>query len=240
MNYGLSFNGKHSINDFGLIMEYKHILPPQKNKIKVSLPYMNGVYDFSTVATNGVDTFTQRQIDLKLDLVSSGKTKEELQILYSDVLEWLLDSGRQQIIFDDDLGYYWYGEFDNSQTASWEDTWYWGYLTLSFIVDPFKKGLTLEGLDNLYWDNINFLTDYFQQTGFNVTNTLTTTIQNVGRPVLPVITASTAMSVKINGADYNVVSGDNTIYGLTLKSGANNIVITGTGTISFNFRKERL
>lgn len=238
MNYGFTFNGKHSIKDFGLIMEYKHILPPVKNKIKVSLPYMNGVYDFSTVATNGADTFTQRQIDLKLDLISSGKTKEELQVLYSQVLEWLLDSGRQQIIFDDDPAYYWYGEFDNSQTASWEDTWYWGYLTLSFIVDPFKKGVNLEGSD--IWDTFNFLTDYSQVTQFNVTNSLTTTLHNAGRPVMPVITTNANMVLNLNGTTYNLTNGSNTIYGLMLKNGVNNIELTGTGTVNFAFRRESL
>lgn len=238
MNYGFSFNGKHSINDFGLIMEYKHILPPAKNKIKVSLPYMNGVYDFSTVATNGADTFTQRQIDLKLDLISNSKTKEELQVLYSQVLEWLLDNGRQQIVFDDDPAYFWYGEFDNSQTASWEDTWYWGYLTLSFIVDPFKKGINLEGND--IWDTFNFLTDYSETTQFNVTSSLTTTLHNVGRPVMPVITTNATMVLNLNGTTYSLANGSNTIYGLMLKNGVNNITLTGTGTVNFAFRRESL
>ena len=45
--YGIKKGNKHSFIDFGLTIKSKSIGMPSKNKVKETIPFMNGQYDFS-------------------------------------------------------------------------------------------------------------------------------------------------------------------------------------------------
>lgn len=229
---GFKFNNLHSYKDFRLFMERKQILPPAKVKIKETVPFMNGTYDFSTIGTNGEPVYGERQIQVTLGLPT--KSKEKLHILYSKILEWLQDTGRQQLIFDDICDYYFLAEVEDS--PNFEELIRFGRLTVTFICQPFKIGVNLEGSD--IWDTFNFETDVSQDTEFDVVDSKTVNIINVGRLVTPVINVDTNMSITFYNKTYNLVVGDNKFYDLKLKSGDNYITIDGTGNIKFLFRKE--
>ncbi len=48
--YGISFNDKHSYRDFDItILNTRVIETPSKIKIKETVPFMNGSYDFSNL-----------------------------------------------------------------------------------------------------------------------------------------------------------------------------------------------
>ena len=49
---GITFNNIHN-NTIGVVMHSKLIQSPSKKKIKMTVPYMNGDYDFSTIGSNG-------------------------------------------------------------------------------------------------------------------------------------------------------------------------------------------
>ena len=232
---GFIFNNKHNYNDFGLIMESKSIQPPSKKKIKVDVPFMNGSYDFSTVGSNGELTYTERSI--KLVLVLPTLSKQRLHTLYSEVLEWLQDTGQNKIIFDDIPDYYFMGEIEDS--SSFEEIVVCGKLTVTFICEPFKIGTSIEGTNQL-WDTFNFETDYLQNTDFDVVGSKNIIIYNTGRSTSPMISASVAMSVTINGTTFSLYQGDNVDYRFKFKNGANTIVATGNGKIGFYFRKQVL
>ncbi|MBE6067771.1 MAG: phage tail protein [Clostridium lundense] len=231
---GFKFNDKHSYNDHRLLLEKKTILPPGKKKIKLDVPYMNGTYDFSTVATNGETVFEERKIEVLVGFVA--RSKEQLYVLYSSILEWLTDTGRQKLIFDDICDYYFMAEIEG--VTDFEEVISLGKLKVTFTAQPFKVGVNLEGSD--IWDTFNFEEDVVQDTEFDVEGTKSVTIINVGRPVTPVINTSSPMTIAINNKNYNLNAGDNKIYGLKLHPGENVINISGTGHIKFIFRKERL
>lgn len=232
---GFSFNKKHNYNDFGLIMESKSIQSPSKKKIKMDVPFMNGSYDFSTVGSNGEITYTERNITMVLALPTLSK--QRLHVLYSKVLEWLQGTGQNKIIFDDIPDYYFMGEVETS--SAFEEVAVYGKLTVTFICEPFKTGTSIEGTNQL-WDTFNFETDYLQITDFDVAGSKNITIYNLGRSVSPMISASVAMSVTINGNTFSLSKGDNTDFMFKLKNGANTIVATGNGKIGFYFRKQVL
>lgn len=239
-NYGFSFNGKHSINDMGVIMEYKKIQPPAKKKIKLAVPYMNGMYDFSTIGSNGEQVFDQRTINIKIDLLGRDKTKEDLQKLYSKICEWLLNTSKAKLVFDDDTGFFYMAEVEN--ISSWEETWYWGFMQFDFICDPFKYSSTLYGSDTL-WDSLDFdLPDYIQQSRFSVNGTQTIVNLYVpwGHSLTPNVVCDSQMTCTLN--NYTAVFTPNSPidYGFRLLNGTNTITIQGTGNIDFQFRKESL
>ena len=228
---GVTFVGKHSYNDFQLIMTAKRIGTPSKKKIKVDVPGMNSVYDFSTIASNGELIYNQRAVEVDFTLFANSK--RELHSALSKVDEWLQDTVQGPLIFDDISYYYFLAEVEDSLKISEEHNT--ADITVKFIAEPFKTGINLVG--NTLWDTFNFLEDVLQDSSYDVVGTKTVSIYNPGRLVTPVINCSTAMSVVFAGKTYTLIAGDNTPYGMKILSGANSLVINGTGTLSVLFRK---
>lgn len=230
---GCTFNGKHN-DSIGLVMHSKSIQPPPKKKIKISVPFMNGSYDFSTVGSNGEQSFSEREITIVFGL--PAKTEEQLQYLYSSALEWLEDTGKQQLMFDDMFDYYYMAEVEES--SSFEEVMEFGTLTVKFVVDPFKVSVDYVGED--IWDTFNFEEDYMQTDLFDVINYADITLYNPGRPANTVIHCYQSLSIIKDGYTYNLSVGDNIIPGFKMNRGINNIHINGTGRIHFMFRKEKI
>lgn len=229
---GFKFNNLHSYKDYGLILDTKQILPPAKQKIKESIPFMSGTYDFSTIGTNGEQVYGEREVKVVLGLPT--KNKERLHILYSQILEWLQDTERQKLVFDDVCDYYFMADVENAST--FEEMLRFGKLTVIFTCQPFKTGVDLEG--NKEWDTFNFEVDVLQEVEFDVVSTKTVNIINVGRLVCPTINTNANMSIVFNNKTYNLVAGDNKFYNLKLVNGDNNFIINGNCHINFVFRKE--
>jgi predicted phage tail component-like protein len=231
---GITFNGKHSYNDFNLIMNSKIINTPSKKKIKEGAPGMNSVYDFSTVASSGEIVYNQRAIVVNFTLICDSKSQLHSQL--NKITEWIQDIGQSQLIFDDIKDYYFMAELEDSISIVEEDDTV--EITINFVAEPFKTGI--DTVNNILWDTFNFEEDYLQDTEFDVFGTRIATIYNPGRLVMPIINCSANMSIVKDDITYNLVTGDNNIYGLKLKNGANNIVVNGTGHIKFIFRKVSL
>ena len=231
---GFKFNGKHNYKDLGVIMHSRSIQPPPKKKIKESVPFMNGSYDFSTVGSNGEIVYGEREITVVLGLPSTSK--EQLQILYSKILEWISDSGQCQLIFDDVIDYYYMAEVENA--SSFEEAVTFGRLSITFVAEPFKTSVNYISDD--IWDTFNFEEDISQNVEFDVTNSISVMIYNVGRGIVPTVSCSSAMTVTLLGLTYNLVEGNNTLYALSLSHGENRMTVTGNGHIKFLFRKKVL
>lgn len=228
---GITFNGKHSFTDFNLIMNSKKISTPSKKKIKVSVPFMNSTYDFSTIGSNGEITYNQRSIEIQFTLMSTSKAM--LQSKLTKIAEWLQDVAQSQLIFDDIKDYYFMAELED--TLDLAEAFEVGEFTVKFIAEPFKTSTDYVGND--IWDTFNFEEDIVQNSSFNVVSTSTVSIYNSGRLITPTIICNAPMTVIIGGVTYNLITGDNKIYGLKLQNGYNAIIINGTGTISFLFKK---
>lgn len=235
---GFIFNGKHSYKDFNVWLQEKKIQSPAKVKIKETIPFMNGTYDFSSVGSNGEPVYGERQIQVKLGLRT--RNKKELYTIYQLILQWLEDTGRQELLFDNIPGFYFTAEVESA--PSFEEAIALGNLTITFTAQPFKISTSYMGDD--IWDTFNFLTDYTQYTNtFEIINPFTTVIMyNNGRSVTPVINCSSPMTLRVNGEDkeYNLNAGDNKVWGLKLKNGKNELIFSGNGTVKILFRWEVL
>lgn len=235
MRYGLTFNGKHSFSDFGLIMFSKNrpILPEPKI-ITEELAGTDGEYDYSSSNPDDEIKYKPRPYDIEFTLKESDP--RWLRIKANRIAAWLA-CGEQQLIFDDEPDKYYLAKVVNkldleNQILSVKR------FTVQFRCRPFKFGLYLEGSD--IWDTFNFEEDVAQYTKFDVTGSSTVTIINVGRKVSPTINTNSNMTIEMDGNSYELNPGDNKFYDLKLKTGDNQIAITGTGHIEILFRKELL
>jgi predicted phage tail component-like protein len=195
---------------------------------------MNGSYDFSTVASNGEITYTERSIKIVLGLPAT--TKEQLYSIYSKTLEWLMGVGKSQLVFDDIFDYYFMAEVECAST--FDEVLTFGNLEVEFIAEPFKQGACLVGDEA--WDTFNFDEDVIQDVEFDVVTTKTITLYNPGRPVTPLINSIPAMSIVKDWLTYDLKLGDNKPYNFKLQNGSNTLTINGTGHIIFTFRKVSL
>lgn len=230
---GFTFNEKHN-NDMNLVMHSKTIQSPSKKKIKSSVPFMNGSYDFSTVATNGEIVYGEREITIVLGLPANSK--EGLQTLHSSTLEWIVDVGRSVLIFDDIPDYYFIAEVENSTTL--EQVMEFGKSAVTFVAYPFITSIDYAGDEK--WDTFNFEREYMQDVEFDIVGSGTVIVYNSGRSICPLVNCSTNMTVTNNGYSSNFVTGNNKDWSFKLQNGINNISVNGTGHIKFIFKKERL
>jgi predicted phage tail component-like protein len=231
---GLTFNGKHSYIDFWLIMNYKRISTPAKKKIKASVPFMNGYYDFSTVATNGEIVYEERNIEVKFTILASSKI--DLEFKKSVINQWLLEGGKAQLTFDDTPDIYFLAELEDENSLS--ETNSIGEFTVKFTADPFKVGKSYVGQEE--WNNINFETDIIQDTTYNVKGTMSITIYNPGRIIAPEVIVPANMNCTLNGYTANFTTTKTKDYKFKLNNGYNTISVNGTGSIEIRFRKEVL
>lgn len=233
----LTFNNKNSYSDFNITIEKVSIQSPSKKKIKDSVPYRNGSYDFSTVGSNGEIIYNERELKINFNL--KCKNKLELYSKYTSTLEWLLGSPKSKLTFNFIPGYYFLGEVENSPTFE-EVLQRAGRLEVIFVCDPFKYGTELAG--ELLWDNIDFnLPDYIQETNFDAVGNKTVTLYVSGsHSIVPKVVTNSSMSCTLNNYTAVFDSNKNTDYQFKLLPGENVITINGTGNIDFQFRKKVL
>ncbi|WP_067725376.1 phage tail family protein [Oceanobacillus damuensis] len=232
---GIKFLGKHSYNDFGVTMaKGKEIGIPEKKKIKVAVPFSNIEYDFSEIY--GSQSYEPRSLSYPFNIYKPLPGKSQMNSKKTQIINWLMNSRGKQRLYDDAYpGYYFLAEVEGSNSFSEDyDT---GILTVEFTAYPFMISELPEGHD--IWDEYNFDLDIMQSTSFEVDGELTVILYNVGTPdVIPTITASSAMTIVKDGIIFNVPTGESKSEEFVLNSGENELIITGSGSIAFEFYKE--
>lgn len=230
--FGITFDGKHSYRDFGLTVVDKVIGNPKKIKVKERVPFSNEIYDFSGIY--GGQEYEERPLTYVFNVKDYDKI--DFSIKKIEVLNWFMGPNRKIKLIDDYIpGYYFLAEVE--EDPDFEEMRYRGKLTVDFTAYPFKIGELEEGND--IWDTFNFLLDYAQTTEFNVSGSLNAKLYNPGIQTLkPTIRASAPMVIKKGNTTFNVPAGESSSFDFLLPSGTSNITITGTGNISFHFRKE--
>ena len=233
---GITFNGKHSYKDMGITMTgERNISFPMKRKIKVQPPYSNASYDFSELY--GDQIYDERALFYQFNLIDYAHLDYSgVQQRATVIANWLLDSGGKVRLQDDDIsGYYFLAEVEGDLDI--QHFIQFGILNVTFIAYPFKIATRPEGHD--IWDEFNFELDFAQPTEFTISGTRTIKLINNGiKAVTPTITTSAAMTVKIGNQTYNLNSGTSRNDRLQIPKGENDIVVTGNGSIKFDFHKE--
>ena len=234
--YGIFFNGKHSYNDLGVTIADKDIGYPEKEKIKVKVPFSNVEYDFSSLY--GDQTFTTRPLTYTFNVLDKHRNLDTVQvnIIETKLSNWLMGTVGKQKLYDDSVpGYYYLAEVEGG--LDFNELWNYGTLTVEFTAYPFMIAELHEGND--LWDPFNFELDVAQITDFTVNGSLDVMLYNVGTPsVTPTIESSAPMDIIKDGVTYKVPVGKSKSDDFVLSPGDNKLTIKGNGTIKFTFYKE--
>lgn len=266
MGKGLKFNGKHSYNDFGLIMESKNrpILPEPKIIVE-EVPGTDGDYDYSEANPEGRTNYKPRPHDIGFSL--KERDPAMLRIRAHEIANWLA-CGEQQLIYDDETAVYYLAKVVNKLDLE-KLIMKVKQFTVQFksrpfgfsVVDSTQQIQLGQGLMLGYGYKLDM-----DSTVFTVTGATTLNIYNPGRYVKPLIRITgslTNISLASNGKTLNynaalanetvdidcskpqAVKGstnvNNNISGdyIEFINGDNSLQITGTGlncTVSLIFR----
>jgi phage-related protein len=210
----IRFGTKWAHADYGLIVAPYAIPLPEPQMNFVEIPGRDGALDLSEAF--GTIRYADRIIPLTL------YARAPFDVLISS-LAADVHGRRMNVIFDRDPTYY----YDARMTIEDVER-HWGYceLSLECRVKPYK----LEQFE----------------TAITVlpTGIATVTLTNTRMPVVPSITVSAEMTLTftIAGVGYtiNLAAGSHIVPSLVLTDGETKIDITGTGSITFTYRKGAL
>ncbi|WP_297436850.1 distal tail protein Dit [uncultured Clostridium sp.] len=228
----LEFNNRSS-EDFKLGIIKVNIGTPVPNLITETIPYSNGTLDFSTVATGGLKTFSDRTITIDFNYI--GDTIEDLYNRFSEISSWLLGGVKGDIIFNYIDGTY---TGQCTQISTLDSFISFGKFTATFSCYPF---LDTGNYGDYLWDPFSFedgivADEWIVNTGDIIK------IDIKGIDVNPLIAASKDLTISLNNKNYNLKMGDNKIFGLLFKNGVNEILIANAdkASINFTFKKETI
>lgn len=142
---GIRIAGRHSWDDFGLYIKTRNIALPARKRIRQTVPFCHGSYDFS--ALGGEVAYEDRTLSYTFDLAAD--TLSALEAEKAAVSAWLAQVQEAEIRDDVVPGCHFVG---STSALSWspEENGYQGELSVQFACYPFKisdapKELVLEG-----------------------------------------------------------------------------------------------
>lgn len=210
----IRFGTKWAHADYGLIVAPYAIPMPEPQTNFIEIPGRDGALDLSEAF--GAVRYSDRVIELTL--YARAPFDSLVSTFAADV-----HGRRMNVIFDRDPNFYY-----NARITIEDVERHWGYceLSLECRAKPYK----LEQFET----TITVLP----------TGSATVTLTNTRMPVVPSITVSAEMTLAftISEKDYSVTltAGTHTIPALVLSEGDTEIGITGTGSVTFAYRKGAL
>lgn len=211
---GISANGKHSFNDFGLSIAERKISPPSLKRITETVPYMNGEYDFS--ALNGEIALEPRELYYSFDIAEL--TTESMEQIKTFFLSWLYSIVNTKI-YDDYLSeYYFYGSLDK---IDWSEDFGKGTIGVTFSAYPYMyaKEETI----------VKFMVE--NELIKNITT-------NSSHDIVPIITTDSDLTIEKDDKIYTLSSGSYENEDFVLGAGDNNIKFSGNANVKISFRDE--
>lgn len=229
----IEFNNIKTYDDFNFKITNISITDPEPNLILVSVPYSNGVYDFSSIATGDI-TYNTREITVELELNEYESYQERLNVIYYALKNVLYTNEFKNLKIDWIEGIFTARVKSISSLELLEED---RKVEVTFIAQPFRQLEHYEGDD--IWDNINFETDIFQDNTYDVEGSLNISLYNLGvkRCTPDIITNASGMSIIYKNKEYLLQGGSNKNK-LILDKGKNDLTIKGTGNIVFLWKRE--
>ena len=225
---GVSFDGKHSYDDFGLLLKSRvDVGIPTIKSNTVEIKGGDGIIDLSDVLTGDV-FYNNRKITCTFTVIDG---RDRWTSIYSELLKFM-HGKKMKVILDDDKMFYYYGRVSVNE---WKSSKLTATIVIEIDAEPYKYDLTdTTGLWE--WDTFDFENGFINELK-DVTIDGTGTIIIIGRKLkyVPTITSDAAMTVEFNGSTYNIAVGNNKIFDIEISEGENVLTFTGNGTVSVSY-----
>lgn len=259
MYHSITFGEKNSWDDWYLIPTSRPVFnPPTLKQKTIDIPGGDGVIDLSESLT-GYPVYNNRNGSFEFIVMNDSYKPElphrEWYEIYSEIMDYL-HGKKMQAVLEDDKEYFYEGRFLVNQ---WKSDKNHSLIVIDYDVGPYKW-LFRSSLEDWLWDPFNFFTGIIPENIFKNISVNTNVKEHsfdaelFGRaPICPKFTVSTstnagmdirfvnrALGIDITKRAFNGTTQipDFVIYG-------NNVVfyfkcVSGTGTVSIDFRQGRL
>ena len=207
---------------------------PSEKEITESVPYMQGVYDFSTL--NFDRYFDNREVTYQVMLFENEY--ENRKHPEQDIKRSLMKLDIQPLYDTHDQGYHWLGK---CKSVTVEDDAEKGTLACTVVFDcyPFAIYNEVEGSD--IWDDVYFPHWIFQETKYTVNGSQSISLFNIGsRSVECEMVVTGDITVIGDFGSVGLTSGDYQDTQIVLAMGENHLTLSGNGMIEFRFYREEM
>lgn len=231
-NTGVSFDGMHTYRDFSLKLKNIDIEFPDAKYVYVDIPGMDGELDL-TEAQNGGVVYGTRLLSFTFDAKNCKYTN---WVGLISRIARCVEGKKKKITLDIDKGYYYTGRCHVSTKKSNEVN---AEIVIECKCDPFK--LASQSSDEKWvWDTFSFIDGVIRNTA-SIRISSPTNWQNVKvigwmHNETIVINASSSMQVKHGDNAFDLLPGDNIMYGITIKEGENILAFKGNGIVKIIHR----
>lgn len=222
--FGEYENEKKTYDDWGLLMTGRHIGSPPIKKKSVSVPYRDGILDFSDYY--GRNYYGNRKLEFEFKL----EDPDRIYAIYTEIADYL-HGQKMKITIPEDRSYYYEGiceisDLDVSKAL--------GKITITVDADPFKYSYASSTSDIL-WDRVHFPTTRFRKIGtITVEDETIVTIPSGYHPIVPVFNVTEKYTDKFTVQRINPLDAL-----CSMKKGRNRfpeIEVCGTIDIDLRFR----
>lgn len=210
---GIIFGDYHSYNDLQLILSQKIIGTPLPKTETIDIPGGDGVLDLTEF--HGETKFNNRTLTFEFSTIVPQSQFMEVFSRVQDALH----GKKMQIILEEDSEWYYVGRITVSE---WKAEKSIGKLTIDCDCEPYKN-------------NINETT-----VSKAVSGTASVVLANSRKSVVPTITTNAQMTISFGTYSGTFSAGTFVIPELVLLEGNNTVTVTGTGNVSFSYRKGAL
>lgn len=213
---GIKIGNKHSADDFGMFMTDFSVSPPEPQTAYVDVPFRDGPLDFSTALTGGIVKYKNRTV------TAAFKTQDHTPDSWKDRYHGFVNYVQGQklsLIFDYDPQYYYLGRISCDAA---KDDQIIGSFSITADCDPYKYKL------------------FPTVKEFDVSGSLSVTLQNDRMPAVPIVTTDAEITVKFGGSTIVFPSGTRKAPALLLLEGENQLTLTGSGHIKFEYQEGAL
>lgn len=209
---GVTINGKHSLDDFGLYLQPKSIPVPAAKIVTVAIKGADGEIDLSTSLSDGNIKYENRKFELSFVAIGYGESFDAK----IDEFTRSVHGKTVKLVFDDDKDHYYVGRCEIKDRAYKN-----GYvkITCSINAEPYRYEREITSVSR------------------SIDGTATLNILNARQWVVPTITASAEMVLQYNGTLYQIFEGRQENENIVLRDGNNVLAFSGSGTIIIEYRQ---
>ena len=226
--------GDYDSRENNMFLISRNAPTPSEKEITESVPYMQGVYDFSTL--NFDRYFDNREVTYQVMLFENEY--ENRKRPEQDIKRSLMKLGIQPLYDTHDQGYHWLGK---CKSVAVEDDVEKGTLSCTIVFDcyPFAIYNSEEGSD--IWDDVYFPHWVFQETKYSVNGSQKEKLYNIGSHSVEVeVVVSGDVKIETSDSFVQLSSGSYTDTGLVFVLGENDVTLSGYGTVEFKFYREEM
>src|SRR5690625_786545 len=183
---GFTRSGIHT-SEYGMWLVNRQAPTPSEKQIIESVPFMQGVYDFSNIL--GERVYENRSLTYVFEIKQQDYEKRKIN--QTAIENWLKKDGVAPLYDDHARGYYYMAKCTSVNT----DDFYGGLrVTTTWDAYPFKIYELPEGHD--IWDELNFEIEVAIPSEIEVNGTETVKLYNIGMSSKsPKITTTSPMSI---------------------------------------------